>query len=406
MALPSHIFGMHDPGGEQLFINAQKTGWVTITVKVNPPDSNGDFTSLANANIGAIVRLNNGYSSDGTIPVSTQYDTFAQQCASFVASSRGAKIWLIGNETNFALERPGNTGANDGEVITPDKYAQCFAKCRTAIKSLPGHADDWIVPAAPAPWNVQTTYPGNASGDWATYFRDILTQCVALQAKPDALAIHTYTHGFDASLITSNDKMDSFPNRFKHFRAYRDFLNAIPSTLRTLPVFITESQASDPDWWQNRNIGWIQAAYKEINDWNAVQTNQPIQALCLFRWQTGNLMWSISDKPALQDDLRAALQNDYRVRWATPTPPPPPPPDPVATAAIAKAKTLTWMPINANGALYKFAQAKNLGYPQTDEFEFTFNNTVYVGQVYNLGIVFVKKGDWGNVQWVQKPAGT
>jgi hypothetical protein len=72
-------------------------------------------------------------------------------------------------------------------------------------------------------------------------------------------------------------------------------------------------------------------------------------------------------------------------------------------AAIAAAKQRVWMPINSDGALYKFAQAKNLGYPQTDEFEFTYSNVAYVGQVYNLGIVYVKQGDWGNCQWVKKP---
>jgi hypothetical protein len=80
-----------------------------------------------------------------------------------------------------------------------------------------------------------------------------------------------------------------------------------------------------------------------------------------------------------------------------------PPTATLEQTAIAAAQKLTWMPINTDGALYKFAQAKSLGYPQTDEFEFTFNNETYVGQVYNLGIVYVKKGDWGNVKWVKKP---
>ena len=30
----------------------------------------------------------------------------------------------------------------------------------------------------------------------------------------------------------------------------------------------------------------------------------------------------------------------------------------------------------------------------------------YIGQVFNLGIVYVKKGDWNNVRWVKKPADT
>lgn len=63
------------------------------------------------------------------------------------------------------------------------------------------------------------------------------------------------------------------------------------------------------------------------------------------------------------------------------------------------------MPINTDGALYKFAQSKNLGYPQTDEFKFMVGNDEYVGQVYNLGIVYVKKGDWANCKFVNKPTG-
>ena len=396
---PTHIFGMHDPGAEALFAQAGKTGWVLVTVKVNPPDHSGDFSALTNAGHGVIVRLNHGYSPDGTLPFPAQYDAFAQQCAAFVAGATGARIWIIGNETNLAGERPGYAGDNSGEVITPDRYAQCFAKVRAAIKKLPNHATDWIVPAAPAPYNNQTTYASNASGDWVKYFQDLLTQCVALNAPPDALALHAYTHGLDAALIASSEKMGSFPNRHAHFRTYRDFLGAVPAALKKLPVLITETQPVDPDWWQNRDAGWVRAAFKEINAWNAVAANQPIQAVCLFRWQTGEPNWSISDKSAVINDFRAALQNDYRVRWVTP---PPPPPDPVPAAALAAAKQLTWMPINTDAALYKFAQANNLGYPQTDEFTFTFENAEYLGQVFNLGIVFVKQGDWGNVRWTKK----
>ena len=41
---------------------------------------------------GVIVRLNNGYMPNGTIPHSTEYQRFAQRCANFVRSSGGAKI--------------------------------------------------------------------------------------------------------------------------------------------------------------------------------------------------------------------------------------------------------------------------------------------------------------------------
>ncbi len=75
----------------------------------------------------------------------------------------------------------------------------------------------------------------------------------------------------------------------------------------------------------------------------------------------------------------------------------------LAGAVLTAAQKYTWMPINTDAALYKFAQANDLGYPQTDEFQFTVGSDAYIGQVFNLGIVYVKKGDWANVKWVKKP---
>jgi hypothetical protein len=78
-------------------------------------------------------------------------------------------------------------------------------------------------------------------------------------------------------------------------------------------------------------------------------------------------------------------------------------PETLEQAAQAAAQKHTWMPINTDAALYKFALMNDLGCPQTDEFEFTFGADTYVAQVYDLGIVYVKKGDWGKVRWVSKP---
>lgn len=73
------------------------------------------------------------------------------------------------------------------------------------------------------------------------------------------------------------------------------------------------------------------------------------------------------------------------------------------SAQTAAVVNKPWMPINDGSALYKFALKNNLGYPQTDEFEFQVGADTYVGQVYNLGIVYVKKFDWGNCKSVKKP---
>ena len=102
--LAKYIFGLHDPDGAGMMTSAGKPGWIVVSALASDPG--GDFSALANQGIGVIVRLNNGYGSDGTIPDSSRYDTFAQKCAAYVASSRGAKIWVIGNETNLAVRAP------------------------------------------------------------------------------------------------------------------------------------------------------------------------------------------------------------------------------------------------------------------------------------------------------------
>lgn len=316
--LPQHIFGMHDTGAEHLFNAAGKPGWITITVLAG--DGPRDFSALTNAGFGVIVRLNNAYGSGGTIPTPSQYDAFAEACARYVAHSQGAHIWIIGNETNLEAERPGNQDGRGGEMITPELYALCFAKCYAAIKNVPGHADDWIIPSPPGPWNPTTAYPTNPIGDWVIYFRDILNECLKRGARPDALALHTYSaHDvpMDANLVESQERMNPpYQERHWQFRAYRDFLGSVPAALRTLPVFITESQHLP---WENRDAGWMQRAFAEINAWNANAANQPIQALCLFRWHSSSdpneAGWGISDKPNLIGDFRAALQNDFRARW-------------------------------------------------------------------------------------------
>jgi N-acetyl-anhydromuramyl-L-alanine amidase AmpD len=340
--LAKYIYGLHDPDGAGIMTSAGKPGWIVVSALASDPG--GDFSGFANQGIGVIVRLNNGYGSDGTIPFAAQYDAFAQKCAAYVAASRGAKIWIIGNETNLAFERPGNDDGNGGEVITPTLYAQCFAKCRAAIKKVPGHADDWVAPSAPAPWNNQTSYPTNPAGDWVQYFKDILTNCIQQGQPPDALALHTYTHGNTSDLIASELKMNApFQNYHSQFRTYRDFLAVVPASVKSAPVFITETQAADPSWWQNQNTGWVQAAYAEINAWNGVAANQPIQALCLFRWQTGDNRWSITDKPAVQNDFRAAMQNEYLVRApsAQPAPQPQPPATTTGWCSFATKRPIT-----------------------------------------------------------------
>ncbi len=323
---PNYIFGLHDSGGEAFMFAANKPGWTVVTVQVNPPDSTGDFSPLSDKGLGVIVRLNNGYGAVGTLPVSTLYDQFALHCASFVGNSKGARIWIIGNEPNAAYERPGNvSGTNSGEMITPEMYARCFNKCRKAIRAIPGHENDWVIPGAVAPFNIQTIYSTNPAGDWVRYFADVLFQITVQGGAADGLALHAFTHGYDPNLISSEERAGgNYSVRHWHFRAYRDFLATVIPAMRNLPVFITEAQPAEPGW-INQNRSWVQAACAEINEWNSNPANQPIQALSFFRWQSipGDPSgWGIADKPMVVSDFRAALEHDYRVRWpgVQPTP--------------------------------------------------------------------------------------
>lgn len=364
-----YIFGLHDPGGEYLMAQANRRGWIVFTVEVgsDPNNQSGfDFSPWANQDFGILCRINNGYGSAGTIPYSANYANFARRVANFVAASPGCKIWIIGNEMNHSQEWPavpgavaaagatsaaasaappprGPTADPNGrssptrfsalqpapsaapmaaasarglEPITPALYADCFRQCRNAIKLVPGRGDDQVVIGAVAPWNNQVTYPANPTGDWVRYFLDILT--LVGPGGLDAIALHTYTHGHDVALITDRSTMNPpFQNRFYNFQAYRNFMEAVPSNVRSLPVYITETDQDLP--WLDQNSGWVRAAYAEINSWNQQPNAQQIRSLILYRWPPFD-KWYIQGKQGVIDDFSEAMRNDYR--WKLPPPRP------------------------------------------------------------------------------------
>ncbi|HXF61087.1 MAG TPA: hypothetical protein VNK95_05690, partial [Caldilineaceae bacterium] len=103
------LYGLHDPGGEHLMLEARKPGWIVFTEAVGhePTNRSGvDFRQFSSRELGVICRLNNGYYPHGTLPNSSQYANFARRCANFVAASPGCRIWIIGNEPNYVIERP------------------------------------------------------------------------------------------------------------------------------------------------------------------------------------------------------------------------------------------------------------------------------------------------------------
>jgi N-acetyl-anhydromuramyl-L-alanine amidase AmpD len=349
------IFGIHEPGGEQHMLEAARPGWIVFTEVLghDPEDRLGvDYSAYAERGLGIIARLNHGYEPDGTLPHSSLYEAYARRVANFVGTSRGCKIWVIGNEMNYAVERPGvkvdwsrhssvregpageadpmrrglairftaqpdssreirtTRGAliSPGEVITPELYARCYRLCRDAIHRIPGHQDDLVLVGPVTPWNTQTIYPGNANGDWIQYFHDILA--LLGEKNCDGFALHAYTQGPEVSRIASPQKLaPPFQARHQEFRVYTDFLGAVPAAMRHLPVFLTEVGQAQP--WPNRNSGWIQALYAEIDAWNRQPGAQTIRAAALYRWPRLD-RWYIAGKAGVEEDFRQALLHDYR----------------------------------------------------------------------------------------------
>lgn len=292
-----HIFGFHDPGGEEMIRAAGKTGWVLVTEGIGSnPDDHGsaDYSGIARDGITAIVRLNNGYYPDGTIPGEARHGDFARRCANFVRGSKGCRIWIVGNEPNLAGERP------QGEVITAERYVRCYHAVRDAIHAVAGHESDRVVVAAVANWNIETEY-------WMDYFRKVMA---GVRGRSDGIAIHTYTHGIDPAFVTDETKpWPQYPDQRFHFRNYQDWMAAIPSDMRSLPVYLTETDQNDA--WEDANRGWVRAAYAEIDRWNRTPDTQKIRCMLLYRW--GNFdRWGIESKRGVHDDFRLALANDYR----------------------------------------------------------------------------------------------
>jgi hypothetical protein len=327
------LFGFHAAGGttpadfRYLFEGKRKTGWVLFTEAIGAdPNSSGgaDFSAWAYGGYGVIVRLNNGYGGAGTLPVQAKYADFARACAAYVQRSRGCHIWIIGNEQNNLREHPGGE-QRPLEHITPAMYAEAFNLARRRIKEVQPEAI--VVPGAVDPYFGLAWPLTGARYRPLDYFREMLAAIEDL----DGICLHTYTHWLDVTLITKPTVFtDPFlqpgtpAEHYYDFQTYRSFAEAIPARWRDRPIYITETnhwvaldhapQAGERVQlgWLNRNVGWVRAAYQEIQRWNSTPHAQQIHCLLLYRW-TGD-EWALKDKSAVLEDFRQALDNDYRWR--------------------------------------------------------------------------------------------
>ncbi|MDW8394906.1 MAG: SH3 domain-containing protein [Anaerolineae bacterium] len=300
------LYGIHDEFDRGLFDGSGKAGWVLITDRV-VSGTGRDYTSWSRAGYGVIARLNNDYGGSGTIPTPDRYLQFADQCRRWVQNSQGCQIWVIGNEMNNPREWPNqdpvNPGNNLADAITPERYAACFNRVRAAIKSVQPNAI--VVPGAIDPFQGPRM-------SCLEYFQRMLDAIVDL----DGIALHCYTHGYTPDLVTSLETFRDDPLRWQyyHFRSYTTLLDVIPPRHRNKPVYITETNPQGTTPWAGGQNGWVQAAYAEIERYNAQPHAPQIQTLILYRWSRDD-HYSIVDKPGVQADIRATIRStDYRWR--------------------------------------------------------------------------------------------
>lgn len=302
------LYGMHDFDSQwaALVKGAAKTAWVVETLEVgdNPNDRGGvDFTNRANYNLSVIGRLNYSHHGEGTIPVPDRYDEFAIRCGNFVRASRGCNLWIVGNEPNISDERP------DNNPIKAEEYIRCYKQVRDAIKAV--SLDHRVMIAPVAPYNDET-------GWCVDYWRRMLEELTRQGTETDGFPLHTYSRGPSVGSISSSEKMGGkYSSYYNGFRAYRDFLAAVPMQMAHLRAYITETDQLEP--WADVNSGWVMEAYREIDSWNATPGTIKVDALCLYRWPNYD-RWGIMGKIGVIQDFQQTLTTtNYLVRPASAT---------------------------------------------------------------------------------------
>ncbi|MCX7717543.1 MAG: discoidin domain-containing protein [Candidatus Sumerlaeaceae bacterium] len=332
---PAHIYGIHDdtPTVNQ-WTGLCPSAWITATeaLGTNPSDLSGKAYSPP-PNTKIIARLNKGYFPNGTIPVPAQFANFAARCANFVVASTNCDTWVIGNETNLAVEWP-NDGGSNLVYISPTDYANCFKQCFNAIKAVrPTHK---VLVQALAPWGGPYG-AGNIGGynhpaqpdNWCDYMHKMLTAITTGPGAvtPDGIALHINTRGWNpATVFNPGPYVDAGPLTLDFsWGVMRDWIQfGTPRNLWNLPLYATESNGLY--YWQGGGpvgpgdpayvTGWLQKAYAEVNAWNQTARNfgLPIyRCVNMYRWPNAD-GWTIEaapNRPTILADLSSAAAQNY-----------------------------------------------------------------------------------------------
>lgn len=285
------LYGIHDRQGAHI---VPPGGWVVDTIALSENPQPTDYTALR-ADVNWIVRLNWGYGLTGTIPLPHQHDLMAQAAVAYVAGSKGADRFIVGNEPNHEQERP------NGIYITSEHYAECFLRVRDAIKHVKPSTQ--VIPAPCAPYHANPV-------NWLDYWREMLN-IIVQKGGCDGIAVHAYTRTSNLDDLTSGATMGPpLDGQHSGFYTFIDALTRVPESLRHLPAYITEFNELLPDGWHNANTGIVQRAYELVHKWNRQNGEQQIHCLVLYRWPRFD-RWHIEGKQGVIDDFQQAVGRGY-----------------------------------------------------------------------------------------------
>jgi len=291
----AELRGLHDREGAS---TVPAGGFCLDTVAL----SEGATPPAYDTRINWIVRLNWGYGSTGTFPLDK--GRYVDAAVEYILNSPNAHAFILGNEPNHEQERP------DGKVLTPEYVAGIIA-------DVVGRTSAPILNTPIAPYHASPV-------DWLRYLEHLLVLLAGSRVKLAGVALHAYTRTSDPKDIGSTAQMGPpLAGQYSGFRTYQDALSVVPSLYRGLPAYITEFNELLEGGWENRNTGVVQAAFREIGEWNAGRGNQQIKALCLYRWPRYD-KWFIEGKEGVIEDFKAVSVVPQPPTGEEPTVPKPP----------------------------------------------------------------------------------
>lgn len=286
------LYGMHDREGLHL---VPPGGFCLDTIALSEKPNPVDYRSLR-SDINWIVRLNWGYGSTGTYPPEQGIDTYIQRAVDYVLGSKGIYAYIPGNEPNHENERP------EGRIISPKYAATVFSTLRRAIR--PFNRDSLALTVPVAPYHASPM-------DWLYYLKEMLS-LIANNGGADGIGIHAYVRGGTPDSVYSSDRMGPpLSGQYNSFRTYRDALSVVPSSMKRLPAFITETNTLTEMGWPDKASGLIPAIYDEIDMWNKATGTQKVFCVCMYRYPKYD-QWYIEGKNGVIADFNRAVSKDYK----------------------------------------------------------------------------------------------